>query len=510
MSEGRLYLRKMHGNLETTHEAGQDARGRQSMNVNFRAGIAIVLSTLAPSMARGDTWMANGTMFNNQMSALYETFKVQNQQFFNTLNRSMQHGGGRTQALPDQAPPGAGGSAPLPAVSAPSAPGAPKPRHPVSATAFAPSDARLVPRRLAEVTAGAEEQTTQRQLYEQLLDLYEDEADKNGFPKHNAAYALAFLLGVSSQIVTGREVPDDAAEALARNLNDGLAEALGFTTLPAAKKQEIYETSVVLGMVIAAAAQTVETQAQGRQLASQVLAMFGGGAVPGSDTFADPSRGRTVAAADPATAPAAPSGASLQVESMYCRFTRQTGPIVEDFRFDFLVFYTNGLVYHGGAGSFTQGPNAIDLSAAHPSKVGLYKNVGDSVHISWYSGDAVVYPRERDRVGEWRRLPKVDGLRLQGAYVNRHSATPVWIQLAPDGTFRDQGVLGLVSTYFLEQGIIPPAGGVGTYTIKDYALTLRYADGLQASILLYVLPEDGLTSPRQLLLNTRFFERYPS
>lgn len=143
-------------------------------------------------------------------------------------------------------------------------------RRPISATDFTPGGPRIVPAMLASGATKAEREGARAAL-EQLLDAYEKEARK-----HNVAYALAFLLGLSAQVVKGEEVPDEQAEQLARDLNDVLAEAPQFQRLPARVKQELYETSVIVGGMIAVLS-SGGMEAQAKQLATQVLASLQGG-----------------------------------------------------------------------------------------------------------------------------------------------------------------------------------------------------------------------------------------
>ncbi len=228
--------------------------------------------------------------------------------------------------------------------------------------------------------------------------------------------------------------------------------------------------------------------------------------------------GQPVAATPPAT-PQAPSQGDLQVDRIYVRFATNIGPASERYRFDFLVLYTNGLVYNGGAGRFTQGPHALELDneSVRQYNLGTYRITGNELHIAWsgaYAGQTAVYQIHQDGLDEgtgpfaWRRLPSLDGLRLQGTYVPASPPVdPTRITFAPDGTFSEQGVIGYAgSLYFLEQGLTPPSGGSGTYTIQDWTLTLRYTDGSVVTMFCFVLPDDDPRQPRQLLINTYFFQ----
>lgn len=190
-----------------------------------------------------------GRMFNNPMSSYLDTVLRgrMNQRVLERMILEKRAGRGKEEA-------------PRPAEA----------KHPIHATDFTPGGPRILPAMLASGAAEAEREGARAAL-EMILDLYEKEARK-----HNVAYALAFLLGLSAQVVKGEEVPDEQAEQLARDLNDVLAEAPQFQQLPARVKQELYETSVVVGGMIAALS-SGGMEAQAKQLATQVLASLQGG-----------------------------------------------------------------------------------------------------------------------------------------------------------------------------------------------------------------------------------------
>ena len=71
-----------------------------------------------------------------------------------------------------------------------------------------------------------------------MLDGFEEQARKN-----NVAYALTFLIGVSMQVVNGKELSEAEMELLAGELNDVLASAPEFTSSTAREKQSLYEAA---------------------------------------------------------------------------------------------------------------------------------------------------------------------------------------------------------------------------------------------------------------------------
>src|SRR5882762_3552917 len=152
----------------------------------------------------------------------------------------------------------------------------------------------------------------------------------------------------------------------------------------------------------------------------------------------------------------------LRVQEMYVRSIAKAPPAGKRQRFDFLVFYGNGVAYRGDASSFTN-----------------------------------------------ERLRKVNGLRLQGTYViAAGSAEPVWITFGSDTTFWDQGVIRhAANLQVLERGVPAPQGGGGTYSFDEYTLTLSYAGGPAAKMFFCILPgEKDLARPKQLVISTYLFE----
>jgi hypothetical protein len=214
------------------------------------------------------------------------------------------------------------------------------------------------------------------------------------------------------------------------------------------------------------------------------------------------------------------------VESIYVGFATDyvglnpTLATERSHRFNFLVFYTNGLVYKGGAANFMLGPSGLDFAndAVRQFNLGTYRVSGDQIEIAWsgaYAGKTDVIQREGDRLSirgtagtPWQRLSTVDGLRLQGTYVPAtQTVAPKWITFGADGTFTEQGVVGHVHPlYFLERGLIEPSGGSGTYTFQDFTLTLRYGDGFVINTFSFLLPGDDIRRPSQIMLTTYFYD----
>jgi hypothetical protein len=208
--------------------------------------------------------------------------------------------------------------------------------------------------------------------------------------------------------------------------------------------------------------------------------------------------------------------AGLRVQEMYMRSSANAPPASERQRFDFLVFYANGVAYRGDASLFSAGPAALqpDNESVRRDHLGTYKAVGEDLRIRWPANKTEVMRRRGERLSgaagtRWLRLPKVDGLQLQGTYViAAGSAEPVWINFGADGTFWDQGVIRhAANLQRLEGGVPAPQGGGGTYILDDYTLTLSYAGGPAARMFFCILPgEKNLARPKQLVVSTYLFE----
>jgi hypothetical protein len=163
------------------------------------------------------------------------------------------------------------GSAPAPRPASTAAASMPAPalqHFPMTATNF-----KSGPRTLPAVYAAQGPKENQAQLlqtFNAMMDAFEKEAGK-----YNVANAIAFLIGVSAQVHTGREIADPVIEKFAQDLNDILAGSPSFQALPPNKKQELYESSVLTGAMIGGLATSPETKADSKALAKQVLQSLG-------------------------------------------------------------------------------------------------------------------------------------------------------------------------------------------------------------------------------------------
>jgi hypothetical protein len=204
----------------------------------------------------------------------------------------------------------------------------------------------------------------------------------------------------------------------------------------------------------------------------------------------------------------------LRVQEMYVRSSAKAPPASDRQRFEFLVFYADGVAYRGDAGPLTAGPGALQRDSLGKDHLGTYKAVADELRIRWPIGKTEVMRRRGERLSgaagtRWQRLPKVDGRQLQGTYVAATStAEPVWITLGSDGTFWDQGVIRYAAKLqVLERGVPAPQGGGGTYILDEYTLTLSYAGGPAARMFFCILPGGkDLARPKRLVVGSSLFE----
>ena len=208
--------------------------------------------------------------------------------------------------------------------------------------------------------------------------------------------------------------------------------------------------------------------------------------------------------------------AGLRVQEMYVRSNAKAPPAGKRQRFDFLVFYADGVAYRGDASLFSAGPAALALDDESVRKhhLGTYQALGDEIRVRWPAKETEVMRRRGERLSgaaatRWQRLPKVNALQLHGTYViAAGTAEPVWIEFGSDATFWDQGVIRhAANRERLEGGVPAPQGGGGTYLLGDYTLTLSYAGGPAATMFFCILPgAKDLARPKRLVLSTRLFE----
>jgi hypothetical protein len=128
-------------------------------------------------------------------------------------------------------------------VAAPAAP------TPLSASAFRPMAAQIMPLRLADdPTLSPAERQQMAALYSDLLTFYHDWLIEEGEQRlqNNVAGAMTYLLLTSHYVLNdGEEISQADQESILQSFNEALASDAHFQTLSAQGKQELYETLVI-------------------------------------------------------------------------------------------------------------------------------------------------------------------------------------------------------------------------------------------------------------------------
>ncbi len=109
--------------------------------------------------------------------------------------------------------------------------------------------------------------------------------------------------------------------------------------------------------------------------------------------------------------------------------------------------------------------------------------------------------RDKDQViDRYRRLPRCDGMRIDGAYSERKPEN--WKQgeptiiLTADGKFRDDGYLFQIHAYL--GGNNPyPRGGAGTYEIRNNTIFFHYDGGRTYTKLFHTWPTGATNQPAE-------------
>jgi len=238
--------------------------------------LALVVLGLCPRLALAQDMWSNpftGNRFNNPLSSTLDTtilFSMQKRltqsQLLGTL--PSQRGARRSASQPMAVSP-QGGVPAAPPAQGQAVPQVPELQHyPLTATDFA-SGPRVLPTVYAE-KGPKENQAQLVQTFNDMIDSFEKEGRKN-----NDAYAIMFLIGVSAQVYTGKEISDTVLEKFAQDINDILAASPTYRTMAASKKQELYESSVLMASMIGGLNTKPETAQDAKQLATQVLRSLG-------------------------------------------------------------------------------------------------------------------------------------------------------------------------------------------------------------------------------------------
>lgn len=150
--------------------------------------------------------------------------------------------------------------------------------QPVSAADFTPTGPRNTAESIAAALAKAANREQMVQVCRQIHSTIEATP---GFRKNNLAAAMTLLLGISLQVMTGRELDDRQTEALLQLVGDDIAGSGAYARLTHEQRTRTYDAMVITGGLIAGIAHNAaETgdKAQARQaraMARDALATLG-------------------------------------------------------------------------------------------------------------------------------------------------------------------------------------------------------------------------------------------
>lgn len=119
-------------------------------------------------------------------------------------------------------------------------------------TTFRPVAASIMPRRLAERMAKTQaERPELEKFFGGLLETYKEMAREKGAPLNDVARASSFAVGASYDVYNdGRLLGTRPFEAMREQMRAALAVSQKFQTLDDRRRQEMYETYVIVGMFV--------------------------------------------------------------------------------------------------------------------------------------------------------------------------------------------------------------------------------------------------------------------
>jgi len=190
------------------------------------------------------------------------------------------------------------------------------------------------------------------------------------------------------------------------------------------------------------------------------------------------------------------------------------GQTASKVRNDRLVLFENGaadtsLMHVEGYDAFPTWKIDADLM---DGAFGAWKSTDKELDIT-LAGRTDRYTRDGDtlRRGDqvWKPMPRVDGLRLAGRYSRRSDPGAVfafytWIEFTADGRFTMEGMLDARIVEGNPQQV--PAGGKGSYEIRNWTLTLKLDGGFTQSQDLLIM-EGDVKKPDSLWLLTCQYAR---
>jgi hypothetical protein len=394
------------------------------------------------------------------------------------------------------------------------APGAHRPRARAGATVIA-GRAPRIPAALAGADA------TKQRMYAALLGAFEQAADKNHVRDDVAAAVAMYLVGAYAAY-HGTPISEAAYSAVVAQMRDVLAAAPAFQRASLADKQDLYESTAILGGMMAyAQAQPEGDGAAARAAAKGYLESFLHVAV---DAIAIDDRGLVISPA--ASAP--PSAATPAVAAP----RRPAGPPIA----------VAALVWHWwmgwdavGEGEYLMLPDGTCTTDIPDTLDGFDPAASRVAHPKrWFRWRVRGASYEVDEGGKFQPIakqvvlaPAGRGERLAGRWERSHAGGGAWtgrtLQLTADGTFalevagawqssgpsetspstsgafdddtvRATASAGGVSTSIRSRNAHGAGDRSGTYALDGYTLELRFANGTVERHLF------GMSKDRSLLL----------
>lgn len=202
--------------------------------INLLVIIAIVSSLIVMAVPGAKAQWNNpywGTTWNNPTSSLLQTMTM-NKVFANSMRRSLeQKGKALDQGIPKQ-----------------------KKLTPYQqkSVIFLPVADMIMPKQLAETMGETPKDRKELQkAFTQFLDVFDQQAamDKE---ENNIARAVTFFIACNYIVATGSEFEEEQLNLMERDINIYLAENEYFCSFDNHRKQELYETLVILGTLAAA------------------------------------------------------------------------------------------------------------------------------------------------------------------------------------------------------------------------------------------------------------------
>lgn len=185
---------------------------------------------------------------------------------------------------------------------------------------------------------------------------------------------------------------------------------------------------------------------------------------------------------------AAAAGAAGGLQGLYIGY-KMRGLIGLNAHFDYFVFLPDGNVVRYLP---EHGLENFDFrTALRDSRdyCGRYRATANQVEMAWADNNTEVAKRDGTSLklsgDQYFPVSNPNGLKLQGTFRREGADLARYaLQFAPDGTFRENGMLTLLAYEGKDS-----RPGSGTYKIGDYSLKLFYQDGRRITFSFFIFPE---------------------